>query len=80
MTHSHVCLCGNRFECTIDILPLPGGVGRVRCCEWPDSVCPECLASMFAAQGKDKKAIAESVAEIPDILFAYRVRRWASQT
>jgi hypothetical protein len=53
MKHFHTCICGERWPCMTNILPLPDGLGRVRCERWPESICSSCIDSIVAAQGRD---------------------------
>src|SRR5262245_60250736 len=45
MSHLHRCLCGNVFECRIDI--LPAWPSRILCREWLESLCDHCLGQIL---------------------------------
>ena len=73
--HRHECLCGTSWNCIINILPLPDGLGRARCENWPESICDNCIESCLANQPRRKrKLILESMSKIPDALLAWRAR------
>jgi hypothetical protein len=75
--HRHIGFCGTEFPCIINILPLPGGLGRIRCERWPDSICPTCFEGCLEAakDETERQAILKSMSEVPDALLAYRAKQ-----
>jgi hypothetical protein len=70
--HFHECLCGKRWTCILNIIPLPGGLGGIRCERWPSmGICSDCLDSALA--GRDQQevtAILESMMACGDPLLS----------
>jgi hypothetical protein len=74
MKHEHECLCGRRWICLLSILPLPDGLGGIRCERWEhNGICPTCLDSILA--NGDQQAILESMMACGDPLLAVQAKK-----
>ena len=75
--HFHVCLCQKRWPCILNILPLPNGLGRIRCEKWQDSICPECIEGCLEAARDQAEAVAilQSMMQAGDALLAVEAKK-----